>query len=43
MSDFFRKQRLILSEVFWYMEKDKNLEKNIYDREKYHFSERVWT
>ena len=26
---FFRKHGLILSEVFWYMERSKNLEKNI--------------
>ena len=28
MSDFFRKHGLILSEVLWYMERSKNLEKN---------------
>ena len=27
MSDFFRKHGLILSEVFWYMERSKNLDK----------------
>ena len=27
MSDFFRKHGLILSEVFWYTERSKNLEK----------------
>ena len=30
MSDFFRKHGLILSEVFWYMEWKKNLEKKYF-------------
>ena len=29
MWDFFRKHGLIFSEVFWYMERSNNLEKNI--------------
>ena len=32
MSDFFRKHGMILSEVFWYMEKSKNLEKKIFHK-----------
>ena len=34
MSDFFRKHDLILSEVFWYMDRSKSLEKKFHNRAK---------
>ena len=43
MSDFFRKHDLILSEVFWYMEKSKNLEKIFRNRARTgRLLEKVW-
>ena len=42
MSDFFREQGLILSEVFWYVEKSKNLEKIFHKLcKKFHLLEKV--
>ena len=42
MSDFSRKHGLILSEVFWYMERSKNLEKKCFiTMQKDHFPEKV--
>ena len=39
---FFRKRGLIFSEVFWYMERSKNFEKEYFlTVQKIHFSERV--
>ena len=42
MLDFFRKHGLILSEVFWYMERSNNLEKILHNRaKKVHLLEKV--
>ena len=41
MPVFFRKHGLILSEVFWYMDRSKNLEKKIHNRGKSQLPEKV--
>ena len=41
MSDSFRKHNLILSEVFWYMERSKNVKKKFITVQKNHLPENV--